>query len=85
VFSLPEANNEGFIPGAHVSEGGELHTKLGGWPAKEAAEMIATGSFSIKSSVKAFEARRRSGVELSNKERNGEMKRIEAPAKKRSF
>lgn len=42
VFSLPEANDEGFIPGAYVSEGSELHTKLGGWPAKKATEMIAT-------------------------------------------
>ena len=42
VFSLPEANDEGFIPCAYVSEGSEMHTKLGGWPAKEAAGMVAT-------------------------------------------
>jgi hypothetical protein len=42
VFCLPEANDEGFIPGAYVSEGSELHTKLGGWPANEVAKMVAT-------------------------------------------
>lgn len=41
MFSLPEANDEGFIPGAYVSEGSEIHTKLGGWPCNEAAEMVA--------------------------------------------
>ena len=43
VFSMPEANERrGFLPGAYVSEGSEAHTKLGGWPCKEAAEMVAT-------------------------------------------
>src|SRR5262249_33889493 len=42
VFSLPEANDEGFIPGAYVAEGSEAHVVLGGWPAKKAAEAVAT-------------------------------------------